>query len=375
MDYFKGLKSVCLLTGFLILGIILIGCANEAGSVQQESTMESNETGSKDSEADTFIFTDSADREVELPKDITKIAPSGSLAQIVLYTVAPDKLIGWASPPADSVTKYYNDKYLDLPAFGSYFGDTFNLEALIKAGPDVIIDVGEAKGSMKEDMDEIQETTGIPTIFIEAGLESLPDAYRTLGDILNEEVQAKALADYSEETLEDAKEISESIPDNERVSLYFGMYESGLNTNGKGSFHSEMVEFVGVENVAVLDSAASKGGGNEVTMEQLLLWDPEISIFTADSVYEPVTEGDELWKDLEAVQNDKLYEIPDEPYNWLSFPPSVNRILGVKWLGNLAYPDLYDYDMVQETQNFYNLFYHYDLRSEEHTSELQSRGH
>ena len=46
-------------------------------------------------------------------------------------------------------------------------------------------------------------------------------------------------------------------------------------------------------------------------------------------------------------------------------PPSVNRVLGIWWLGNLLYPELYDYDMAQVAQEYYGLFWHYDLTAEE----------
>lgn len=380
MNYFKNIKKINVLISVLLLSILLIGCGQESQSQEQANTEPNEEINQEQNEEDndsnnesaTFTFTDSTGRDVELPENIKTIAPSGSLAQMVLNTVAQDKLVGLASQPPKFVEKYYDNDYLALPAFGSFFKDTFNLEELIKADPDVIIDIGEAKGSMKEDMDEIQDTVNIPTIFIEADLESIPEAYITLGDLLGEEEQAKALASYSQDTLDNAKEITESIPEEDRVSLFFGMYETGLSTNGAGSFHSEVLDYVGVENVAILDDTGKKGGGNEVSMEQLLLWEPEVIIFAENSVYEPVTEGDELWQDLEAVKEDRVYEIPEEPYNWISFPPSVNRILGINWLGNLIYPEHYDMDMVEEAQTFFDLFYHYDL-SDDEAEELLER--
>ena len=45
----------------------------------------------------------------------------------------------------------------------------------------------------------------------------------------------------------------------------------------------------------------------------------------------------------------------------MSGPPSVNRILGIWWLGNLVYPDIYDYDMREISKEFYSLFYNYEL--------------
>ena len=49
----------------------------------------------------------------------------------------------------------------------------------------------------------------------------------------------------------------------------------------------------------------------------------------------------------------------------MSSPPSINRVLGIYWLGNLLYPELYDYDMVEKAQEFYRLFWHCELSAEE----------
>jgi iron complex transport system substrate-binding protein len=47
------------------------------------------------------------------------------------------------------------------------------------------------------------------------------------------------------------------------------------------------------------------------------------------------------------------------PYNWMSNPPSINMLLGVWWLGNLIYPEIYDYDMAEKTQEIYKLLWGY----------------
>lgn len=47
-------------------------------------------------------------------------------------------------------------------------------------------------------MDRIQKQTGIPTVFIEANLDDMAAAYRTLGDILNRSDMAEPLAQFIE---------------------------------------------------------------------------------------------------------------------------------------------------------------------------------
>jgi len=51
-------------------------------------------------------------------------------------------------------------------------------------------------------------------------------------------------------------------------------------------------------------------------------------------------------------------------------PPSVNRVFGILWLGNLHYPQQYGIDITQELRKFYQLFYHVDIDSEKATEIL-----
>lgn len=49
---------------------------------------------------ETRMITDSAGRQVEIPAEITRIAPSGSTAQMILMPVAYDLLVGLSSSPS-----------------------------------------------------------------------------------------------------------------------------------------------------------------------------------------------------------------------------------------------------------------------------------
>lgn len=315
---------------------------------------------------ETIVFTDSTGRDVELPANITRVAPSGPAAQMILYSVAPDSLIGWGTKLSDAQKKYLDVKYWNLPLFGQFYGknNTLNLEALIAADPQVIIDLGDMKASHKEDMNGVQEQTGIPTIFIEANLETFPDAYRKLGKLLGAEDQAEAIATYIEKTVAKAKANAATIAENEKVSVMFGTGATGLDVNAKNSIHADVIDIIGAVNAIEVPNISSKGGGNTINMEQLMIFNPDVILFADDSPYDTVA-TDPLWQGLDAITNGTYYEIPGEPYNWLASPPSVNRIIGIPWLGNLVYPELYQLDMVEEAKKFYSLFWHYDLSDAE----------
>lgn len=310
----------------------------------------------------TILFTDSTGREVELPANITRVAPSGPAAQMILYSLAPDSLIGWGTKPSEVQKQYMDEKYWSLPVFGQFYGksNTLNLEALIEADPQVIIDLGDKKASHKEDMTGVQEQTGIPTIFIEANLNTFPDAYRKLGKLLGKEEKAEQIAQYIERTVAMAKENAAKIPEDQRVSVMFGTGPTGLDVNAKNSIHADVIDVIGAVNAIEVPNVSSKGGGNTINMEQLMMFDPDVILFNEGGPYQTVAD-DPLWQGLSAITEGRYYEIPSAPYNWLASPPSVNRIIGIPWLGNLVYPQLYDLDMVAEAQKFYSLFWHYDL--------------
>ena len=56
--------------------------------------------------------------------------------------------------------------------------------------------------------------------------------------------------------------------------------------------------------------------------------------------------------------------MPVGPYNWLGFPLSAQRPLGMLWLGELLYPEETDYDLYEEVKAYFDLFYHCDLSRE-----------
>lgn len=339
--------------------------ADTTAEASQETDKADSAAGDKAAQAEgTRIIMDSAGREVEIPSEIMKIAPSGPLAQIVLYTVSPDKLAGLAADFSDEAKQYIDEKYWGLPKFGQFYGKnaSLNMEALIAEAPDVIIDIGEAKKTVKEDMDALQEQLNIPVIFVEATLPTMADAYEMLGDITGEKEQAGKLADYCRAEIGKADQNAAAIADADRKSVYFGLGDDGLHTNAKGSIHADVIDRIGAVNAADVE-AVSSGGGSEVSFEQVLLWNPDLIIVDSQKLYDTLT-ADPMWQELDAVKNGKIFKIPTAPYSFMSSPPSVNRMIGIEWLGSLVYPEIYTSDIREEVKNFYQLFYHIDVTDE-----------
>ncbi len=306
----------------------------------------------------TRTFTDSVGRTVEVPNEIKKVAVSGPLAQIVVFALCPDRLVGIAQKWDKTAEQYLATEYYQLPELGQLYGGKgeMNLETLLNSGAQVVIDVGEPKGSIREDLDALSEQTGIPFVHITATIGTMGDAYRKLGELMNMPEEAEALAAYCDETYAKITALAGSV---EKANLLYITGEKGLNVIAKGSYHAEIIDLLG-NNLAVVDSPSSKGTGNEVDMEQIMLWDPDVILFAPGSVYDSVG-GDPLWSELNAINNGTYYEVPMGPYNWMGFPPSVQRILGMLWMAKLLYPDTADYDLFTEVRTYFKLFYHCEL--------------
>ncbi|MBE5784975.1 MAG: ABC transporter substrate-binding protein [Clostridiales bacterium] len=310
----------------------------------------------------TRIFTDSVGREVEVPQTVGKVAVSGPFAQIVLFALCPERLAGLSVPWDDTALPFIGEAYRDLPVLGQLYGGKgdFDPEALLASGANIVIDVGETKGDVGAELDALSEQTGIPFVHIGVNTDTMGEGYRMLGDLLGMEEEAANLASYCERVYADTKALSEKV---EKKSLLYCLGDAGLHVITQGSYHSEVIDLLS-DNRAVVDSPASRGTGNEVDMEQLLLWDPDVILFSPGSVFASAAE-DPLWQQLRAVAAGTYYEVPEGPYNWLSFPPSVQRYLGMQWLAALLYPEVYEGDFYGAAAEYFRLFYHSELTREE----------
>ncbi len=319
---------------------------------------------------------DMAGRQVDIPDQIEKIYSVNPLGTTFLYTLAPDKLTGWNYALTPNEKKYINPKYHDLPVLGSYFSNkgSASSEEILRIKPDIIVKMSSVNEAEISSADSLQEQSSIPVIIIDGDITNLDQTYEFMGEIVGEKETAQEMADYCKNIYEPVREKVPHIPQDQIKNVYYAEGPEGLETDPKGSLHTQIIDFVGGNNVAELPTTGVFGR-SLVSMEQVALWDPDLIIVGFDpdsdnSFYDNIFSNPN-WKDLKAVKNRDIYAIPQYPFNWFDRPPSVNRVIGVKWMANLLYPDIYDYDITEETKAFYKLFYHCDLTDEEASTLLK----
>lgn len=368
-EYPKMKKKILVLALVLcLLAGLLSGCGQTAVQTSEPPAEESAAPSGDAAETptpETREFTDSTGRTVTVPYEVTKVAISGPLTQVYAIPLVGDLMVGVSNYIAEDISLYLPDYISELPELGQLYGGKgeMDLEALLAADPDVVIDVGDTKDGIAEDMDSLTEQTGIPFVHIDATVETAPEAYRMLGELTGKTEKAEELATWCEETYAMMTDMMAKVDaDGARKSLLYCLGDKGLNVIAKGSYHAETINLMS-DNLADLPEVVSSGNGNEVDLEQIMVWNPDVIIFAPDTIYDTVS-SDTAWQQLTAISSGSYYKTPYGPYGWLSSPPSVQRYLGMLWLGALLYPDYCEYDLQTEVTEYYKLFYQCDLTQE-----------
>ena len=354
-----------------VAAFVLAGCGSSSSSSAAASSGSASASASSAASSSaaagqgTREFTDSLGRTVEIPANIERVAVSGAISQQVMFTFAPDLLVGLCDEMNDAEKTYIGEQYASLPIFGQIYGGKgdFNKEAVAAANPQLIVDIGEAKKGIESDLDELQQSIGVPVVHIEATLSTYGDAYTMLGDLLNRQDRAKEIATYLDEAYTSTVSVLDTIPAEERVKATYLLGDAGLNAMAKGTFQASVIDLV-CDNVAVIEGAKGSGLGSEVSFEQVALWNPTLIMFSPDSIYDTVG-NDSAWQTIAAIQSGNYYEVPAAPYNWISTPPSVNQIMGLQWLSRLCYPDKFSDDIASVTKAYYKNVYGYELGDDE----------
>ena len=288
------------------------------------------------------------------PLRIQRVFAAGPPAAVFLYSLVPDKLLGWPMNLAPDNLAFIHPEQQHLPFVGRLAGrgSTVSLESLLVLAPDVIVDVGNAGASQRSATQRVTEQTGIATLQIEGLLAQTPQQLRQAGALLGAEERAEQLALYSETLLARAAHFAE-----QQVArppkLYFARSYDGLETGLAGSIHSEVLELLGCENVA--QQSGHKGIG-QVSLEQLLTWQPDY-LLTQDPEFVELASTAREWQALRAVQVGRVYCAPKLPFGWLDGPPGVNRLLGILWLMALLEQRLDGPQLQAEVAEFFQLFY------------------
>jgi iron complex transport system substrate-binding protein len=282
----------------------------------------------------------------------------------MIMAIAPEKLAGWNFAPPKQSAGIFLESSLKKPVLGGWFGQgqTPNLEQLIASNPDLVVLSGTL---IKTDQQKVLEKLKTPLCQITLDtLEDYPNAFRQMGKWLGNPQRGEKLADAFTKKLADLAAAKSNIAQHTAFkTVYYAQSNSGLATECQGSIHAETLPWAGAINPHICMSQSakeSKFGRVDISFEELLRYNPDAIVTQEYGFYKSVYQSPQ-WQSLKAVQNKQVFFMPQAPFRWMDRPPTFMRALAAQWLMSQLYPQLTQWDMTVQTDEFMQLFFDIQL--------------
>jgi iron complex transport system substrate-binding protein len=298
-------------------------------------------------------LTDATGRTVEIPDRLARVLPAGQPAAVLLYVLAPEKMLVWPRKPMGPGAQFLTPAARALPEVGPMVlrNGQVNEAMLREMKPDLVVDYGSLTPGYVEAAERMQQKIGVPYILLDGDLARTAEMLRVLAPALDAGARGEMLAKEAERILAlNAARVGAG----QRMGtlrVYYSRSENGLATATARTHTTDVLRLMGLENVA----DAHPGDFFEVTRAELLAWRPQV-------IFAPNREDGKAfaaadWAELPAVAAHRVFAAPRPPFGWIDEPPSVNRLLGLLWVGHLLYPAAYPEDLRAEAKAFYRRFY------------------
>lgn len=328
-------------------------------------------------------ITDMANRTLTVPSPVTKVLSTSPTTTVMVYMLTPGKLLAFNYETTSDEQKYMPDQYKSLPSVGGWYGaQSGSYEQFISMDPDIVFESVSPSNSTSQHastlsvLQERQQKFGsIPVVSITdtSNFTTFNPSLNFLGNLLGAEDKSSKLVAFNDKVQKEVTDVVSKIPDNEKVKVYYAEDVDGLKTDPSGSVHGQLIDFCGGNNVADVQIKGGMGQ-TDISMEQVLKWDPEV-IITTDPTFFKNVYNISKWNEVTAVKNKRVYLSPQSPFKWFDRPTGANMIIGVPWVAKILYPDKFkDMDLNSHVKEFYSEFYHYQLSDDDVRNILKGSG-
>ena len=287
---------------------------------------------------------------VTLPAHPARVFAAGAPAEVLLYTLVPDTLVGRnhmptaaaleLMPPAlRSPTPIKNLPDRDDPRYD---------DELLTLKPDIYVDYGTVDDDYVAALEAISGRTKIPALILDGSLANIPTAYRKLGAALG-------VPERAERAAAEAQRILDKYRGAAPVRVYLSCSRDGLVPCVGGHVFGEVAELLGAVNTAGTTATAPK---RPFTVQEVRLSKPDV-VIVASQLAADITKQDPAWQEVGAVASGRIYSPPDLPFSWGPRPPSVNRLFGVIWMAYVLRARPFDDAFFADVRSAFETFYHF----------------
>ena len=306
----------------------------------------------------TRTITDCIGDEVQIPNEVDTIinlVPYGT--QVMVGLGLGDYLVGINPDAIESA--WITEMYPRLSTLTQYDYEV-SAEVLIKANADLVL-IEEPERA------KLLRQQGVNAVcFGYLSIDEMKYAISMLGDILGGEAETKCdsyLAYIDANAQMVATALEGKVATKESIYYINGVTNKGLyKSAGKGSTPDALAEMAYLE---FATASLIEFPTNRVDSEAILAKNPDNVII--GGAYQHVLKeqlmSDATWQNNTAVKNGDVYTIPMGIAAWDRY--SIEVAILVPWMTSIAYPEYFEYDIVQETINFYSTFAGYQLTEEQ----------
>ncbi len=310
--------------------------------------------------ADTVEVVDSVGRVVQVQQPVRRIASTYGMGTYYVYALgAGDRLVAaWYVGLKSALQAPASFAVLE-PRLGELLcsGDP-NVEDLVARGADLVLADVAKTAAVALPLEEL----GVPTLVL--GVETaqgVVDLTLLLGSVLGEAAAARAAALVADfyRVYGMASVAASETPTASRPRVLF-LGADPLRVASGAMYQTGLIEAAGGVSV----SADLAGSWNAVSLEQILVWNPDVIVIPS---YGDYTAADLLsnpdWQSVHAVRLGRVAKMP-RVFGTMD-TPLPESLLGVVWLSALFYPERATFDAPAEATAFYSAYYGYSLTSAE----------
>lgn len=270
--------------------------------------------------------TDALGRRVTLeapPRRIVSTAPSNT--EMLFAIGAGDRVVG--------VTRFdnYPPEVQELPQVGGFSPDTISVEAIVGLRPDLVLITGGIQAPLAEAL----EAAGLRVLALYA--RTLEDVFQNLlllGDLTGQREEAVRLVARLTERVTRVTERVADIPEEERPTVFYEVWDEPLITAGARSFIGQLIELAGGRNLfGDLDEAFPI-----VSAEEVIARNPDV-ILGPDTHAEKLTPsaiaGRPGWDGIRAVREGRIHLIQGD----IVSRPGPRLVDALEEIARLLHPD------------------------------------
>ncbi len=370
-------KLIASVLCILLFASIFTGCAS-TGSSAASTTASAAPAASADTAqtaSDTIVIVDHDGREVEVPRNIERIAVAGIFPMpsvLTLFFNSAEKLVAIPEPSMLAAKNgLLGQVYPEIlnAETECVTGANVNTEALLKLRPDVVF-YSASDAAIGESL----RNAGFAAVAISVNkwdydcIETLSNWIALLDQMFPEQGRADAVRAKSEEARAYVQERVQGLSDEERARIFvmFQYSETNLMTSGKKFFGQWWCEAVGAVNVA---EELVNDNSTAVNLEQVYAWNPGVILVTNFTTAQPddilnSRIGEDDWSGIQAVRDGRVYKMPLGLYR--SYTPGGDVPVTLYWLAKTVYPELFgDLDVTAKAREYYSEVFGLDLTDEQ----------